>query len=878
MCGAGNLSRISHVALCLTLCLSAGAESWIASCDGPETSWKADTRQGVQRILRHERVRLSEPGSDAPSRGSEQITYACPPGHSCWFWTSIPPAAVIEELNLRLEMRADSPGSQLAAEVTLPRITHPETGQALRLVVKPVQRETSPAGDLTLHLRDIRSAIRRRLRAEIIRDRQGTPIQSTDIGEAYVSRVALVAPGHTNPRNVWIHELRVDGLVTPSRLLGQEKVDGIASTEPRSPQGRAEPSRVTLTSDGFRIDDRLFFPRAWAWRGEDLEELAKRGFNTLMLDEPPSDEMLRQAKEHRMRLLCPPPLEEIPMEGWERWEPVLAWRLPGVVSRRQSDSRLAQAERIRSFPIEVRRPLLVKTSDAAARWSRLADGLLIDTQESLHTPAEDAGRLIQQTLGESKAGVVWLAEVSLGVSGSAQRQIDAMLGAPVVATWLPPGDSADATHEAIARGCRGVIYQAPDPIVGADEATRLAERWIGVLNNHLRLIEPWLVGPQTVTRLPDSHIVLLERHGVRLALPPLLQSTTARATVLPGIGSSAYVFRLTPTGLRVARSNRVAGGLSIEPHGSNGAATSVPNGYLLCNDPRVPHSISRYLTDQSATNAELWKLTAQEAHRRTEALDRNTQSRVQMMLSNASLYSAQRSFSSVYDEANAALSTIDSAERGRRAIATRSDTMTQSSPLAVLPITLTDHFRVMHLLTSAQRGPNRLHGGSFEDLDQVRSHGWRRLGGESESIQIDLADGSSIDGQKRLRIRSESHGKNDAVPRVVSPEIEVAPGELLEIVGWARLKSLPGGIPGRLRVQDSLGGRELSITLEPDEEWKPFRLLRRSMDTTTLSLSLSVEGTAEAEVDGVMIRPVIFQKSPSIATRPGATTPRTQPK
>ncbi len=866
------------------------ADTWIDSYDSPETTWEIGKQQHV-RLIQQERVRLSrvappkvasERESQAPSQptigaeviGAERLVYECPPGLSAWFWRDIPAAAVIDELRLQADIRATGPGTLLAAEVVLPRSLDPQSGQPLRVVVRSLPRTILRPGDAQLVLENLPQLVRHRARAlRLVPTAEGRP-RTVDERGAYLTRIGIIAPGDIRARQLWIKQVRIESIVTPRQrpatlatefqakhsptgpALGAPQQDRAPSNDRFSiaPGGKIEPTRVTLDSDGFRIDSVLFFPRVWRWHGESFEGLARRGFNTVWIDTPITEDLLAEAATHQLRLIAPPPEQEAVTKIQASWAPVLAWAIRGVATAQNMDSLLVVVERSRDLPKAARRPLLVQT-DEPAEWSRLADGLFITTRGSRVSIRPDATKRLRRALAESRPGTPLLALVDTDVGPALQRQLDALVGEAVAPGWLPPADVAGATHAALAAGCRGIIYTSTESLDSPDDPTTAAAAWIELTNAQLQLIAPWLVGPRPPIHLSgDGGGLLLERQGVRLALAPQLAVTSIGSDrlILPGVGQTSQLFRLTPAGVHHLSSRRVAGGLQIDRPGGD-----APGVIVIGNDPRIFVSLQRYTANTGQQAATSLVQFAKGALARVDTLERDSGAEARRRLGEANLAVARRDFPAAYDLAYAALEVMELAAEKRRRIAVASTGIAESSPLAVLPSTLTDHFRLTQMLAAAERGSNRLYGGSFEDIDNVRQRGWTHPSPPVEGVtKVELIEKTPVHGERLLRLSCKTPQPASLTPRVVSPKIELAAGELVEVTGWARVTAIPGQEPGWLRVSDTLGGEELALEIGPHREWRPFRLLRRATVPTTLRLTLAAEGAVTVDLDGVMLRAI----------------------
>ena len=872
---SGQFLAICLVVMIVTGSQQANGAAWVADSEGTETRWNADLGSGPAKVVQHDVVRLAtdEPGRD---RGSERITYLHPPGIACWFWMATPPAAVIDDLRISVDLRANGPGTQLAAEIVLPRISDPKTGQAMRLVVRPTVASVTQAGETRLALSEIPKLLKNRLRAELLRRGRQNGISSTDYREAYVARVALIAPGDIKPRTLWVHELRVDGLAAPLRLAQETKDSAKAKPEEPHLAGNDLQTEVVLNSDGFLIDQRPYFVRAWAWRGEELADVAERGFNTVLLDRIPSTETLREATAAGMKALCPPPTVVENSSDNSSWDSVIGWVIATRGTEQGLDGLLSEVERVRAFPAHLQKPVLIKVGTSATNFGRLADGILIDTQGSLHDDPQGQIHQIRSFLATVRPGTPWIAVTPTDLDPQSRSQLDALIGEAAVSTWLPPGHLSDSVYTSVAMGCRGVALTSVDGLSGVDAPTRLANIWFVALNSHLQLIEPWIVSQSSTSSLYANQMTILERQGVRLAFGPLLRNSHQAGTVLPGVAESAYVFRLTPSALHNVKSKRVAGGLRIETPESSEDFT-LPGAYVLSNDPRVTTSLRQYTSEKGQQTTRTWILTADEAIQQSQALDPSSRTKARSLLQNAKLAAARRDYATAYDQAHAALTKVDTRERERTRIASQLGKLMQSSPLTVLPATLTDHFRLAQLIDSGRRGPNRLAAGSFEDLDYARSEGWRRHDVGEGDFAIEIASGSSIAGDHHLLMSCRDPNRvGSQAPKISSPRIEIDSGELIEIVGWVRVASLGIQPTGRLSIADSLGGSGLSLHVDPTTEWQPFRLIRRAPEATSLRLELTLEGAAEAQIDGVMVRSIEIGPSQrqvrpkNLATRPAS--------
>lgn len=825
------------------------ADTWVDPHDAPETAWVLDTAEGARRLAQ-ERVRV-EGQRTGEEVGAERIAYVAPPGGGVLAWRTVPPAAVIEELTVEVGGRSPMPGVRLIAEVMVPADSvEPKPPVRLRLRSEPAPPGSK--GDFTLSLSDLPRRLQREARVWRVANRG----KSLDTRNAYVSRIALALPGTGRPTQTWIRRLAIDTIVTPLQrteagLRPAVAVDSTGDSPAPGPidglGGRVEPTRVTLRSDGFRIDDELYFPRVWRWRGEPLETLAARGVTTVWIDSLPTPQLLADAAHHRLRILCPPPRNREEADSVRTWARVLAWVLPGPRDANDLDAGLVEVEEARALGPDAERPVLAHIVDGFEAWGRVADGLLVEPSRSRVAPPE------ADHFAVNLPNTPTLAVIPIDLGQQLAAQLDSLLGDGVATTWLPPGEVSRCTHTALRSGALGVAFTADQRLDGADDATRSASAWLEAINRRLRLIEPWIVGPRTQRPNPrgDGSLVL-DRRGVRLLARDSLASDTAGG--FGRVEEAARRFRITPAGLTVWTPPEV--GRTPDPLGRAGDL-------LVCNDPRILRSLRNYTarTGPAAATA-LMELAAQRL-RDSQSLTVADRPRAASQLARARLALTRRDAAGAYDAAHAVLAILTDAETRRRDLARGG--LLQSHPLTVLPGILTDHFRLEQLLAASPRGPNRLHGGSFEDIDALRQHGWRRPpdGNRGDGL-VELTEGEAVHGERFLRL--SCHRPTDAA-RISTPPVELVAGSTVEVTGWVRVgEADPSGL---LTIGDTLGGPELDLLVaEPGSRWKPFRLLRATAYDAEMTISLHTRGRITVEIDGLMVRVV---EPLGVARRPTRT-------
>lgn len=827
------------------------ADTWIETHDEPATTWRLDTSEGA-RQLANERVRVTGPRK-GEQIGAERIAYVAAPAPAVLAWRTTPAAAVIDELVLELEGRTALPGARLVAEVTVPN--HGEDNAVpVRLRVRSEPAPGTADGDFTLRLDRFPRRVEREARVWRVANRGGR----LDTRGAYVSRVAIALPGSGRPAQVWLRTLRMETVVTPLRRSD----DGLTAptaeaseTTPSPPEagGRMQPTVVTLRGDGFRVNGEPYFPRVWQWRGEPFSTLADHGVTTVWIDTLPTPQQLASAAHHRLRLLCPPPKDLAELAVLGSLDRVLAWVLPGERTQRDLDTGLVEVEAARALGRDLERPILAHVTGGVGPWSRVADGLIVERRVSRLRCEDDSAALL---LAPS---VPALSLLPLDVGQRLTAQLDALLGDGVATTWLPPQEVSRGVHAALRDGALGLVFAADQRLDGADDTTLATARWLEAVNRRLGLIEPWVTAPRMSGSSEAANSPLLfDRRNVRL----LARDGLSTPTTEPHLNAEAMtrVVRITPAGLH-SWSPPAAGTLS--PIGVRAGDL------LISQDPRVARSLKQYTAPTALKAAGNLTQLANQSLGACQALDTTGRQRAGGFLAEARLAISRRDAVAAYDAAHSALALVADAQTARLALA--AGDLLQSAPLAVLPGTLTDHFRMEQLMAASQRGPNRLAAGSFEDIDTLRQNGWRHPPEGNRGGTVELAEADAVHGERVVRLQGESP---TATARIVSPAIELNAGETVEITGWVRVNATDGG--ARVVIGDTLGGPELDLMIgETGTEWTPFRLVRAAGPTDVESiLSFRIRGRATAEIDAVMVRAI---EPLGVARRPARTATKPQP-
>ncbi|TWT76870.1 hypothetical protein Pla123a_22940 [Posidoniimonas polymericola] len=825
--------------------------------DGPTTTWNPVPNRFGVRVLQHERVRQdSQHGT-----GAELVRLTGPPGYSGMLLTPIGRAPILEDLSVQVRLRCDHPGVQLALRVVLPREVDQRTGLPVKAIVRGDARArgTHEWEDLTLD--QTPTAVRRHARAI-----GSTVGHSIDWSGAYADAVVLIVPCDPRGASLWVDELAISGLIQTTANEGADPAGARKAI--------AQPRTVRLSQEGLFINDRPFYPRIITHYGEPLEELRKLGFNTIAFETPPTGELRRDCSKLGLQAICPPPGPDVLSDAATavEWDVALAWLLPQRTDQHSLDSTMALADSLRQSDATLARPLIAWPVAAWSSWSRLADGLVVESPWSAPERMLSGcqGRIAEATRF-GRPGAPLFAAIPLSHSDQFVQQVTSFAPAGTVDAWRSPSEVAVEAMAAATDGARGIWVTRGAPLTNAESDNRVRQG-MALLNLNLTLLEPWLRDGQRAGEIsaqqPGYAATVMTRGRTRLLIPqPADEQTRPSATVTyvtPGVAEAAKAYEFTPVGMRPLPLSRLAGGAHV--------TTNNPAAWLLITeDTRSAAEVSQRVRSVARRAGALQEAIAiselrhAEAHLSPLVMAAGSNSPDAAVLADArrkisAAKSAQSAgaIDAAFAHAAAATNQLASWSRGRVATA-RSSQQLDSSPLAAQASTIIDHHRLLQLIEPLVRRDNLLPGGDFEDHGNATASGWRHTAREDAggAAVVSFSGDQPAEGTRCLRIECPAGEQTTPATTLVeidSPEVNVNAGGLYEITGQVRVEQASG--QGALVVSDNLGGEELSLVIDRPSSWRPFRLLRRATTDTQLRLRFAAVGPVTAELDAVMIRPV----------------------
>ena len=330
----------------------------------------------------------------------------------------IAPVAVLDELEIRVWVKASRPDVRLAARVTMPRSVNKDGGPATAIVQGDAY--SRPGGWQQLVLRKVPEFL-----AAEVRVMRTVPGAKIDARQAYIDSVLLMIPGEPNGVEVFTDELEVDGVVVEAPADVQ-LASFPAHSIPPHPAGIqnheaatnnfanrfSERATVRLQGAVLLVEGRPFMPRAIEWQNEPLKLLAERGFNTVWLPSPPTADQIAEAVRHSLWFVCSAPrMDAIVATGLgQPNDRVIAWVLddPAVEIDVQYGRQWAEAIRRHDAG---NRPIMIAPSSELDAAGDMADLLLMGHPRAGSMRLSDYREWLESRLRNARPGVPFWAEI-----------------------------------------------------------------------------------------------------------------------------------------------------------------------------------------------------------------------------------------------------------------------------------------------------------------------------------------------------------------------------------------------------------------------------------------------------------------------------------
>jgi hypothetical protein len=897
-----NGAFASAIGCCVVLSvMSAEGEPAIRrSFNGPDTAWSLWNTGIAAQVLAQECI----PGGIRDTNGFERIVVAAGAGQSALLTCPIPRVAVLDELQVRLWIKAARPDVQLATRVILTRAVDAQGHSPVAVTIR------GDAYNRVGRWQQLQLANAPKLLADQVRVLRATPGSAIDAHEAYVDAIVLVVPGSPTGTEVGTDELEVDGvLVSAAQSAGrknEKRVQGTrTSSQPFSPRpfpGAAldasnkqkgdsalagKTGNVRLRGTTLIVDGKAFLPRAVTWNGESLQFLSSCGFNVIELRGTPTQEQIAEAEKYGLWFLCSP-LHPDALErgGAGRAEDrVLAWHLRDEALEIDPNYAIRWAEAVREHDEEFGRPIVITPELNWAGSSKAADILIAEHPRIGLMSQNDLHWWLESCPKKARPGTpLWMGVATQSNEG-VRRQVSALTHTNAAPQCIDTRQLESVVQRACTEEMRGFVFRSSSSLGESDDATKQRIATLQLINRRLQLIEPWVAGGKVVQRVTSTDgsktgvLLHVDRAGLLVQLPDEnlwhahagTNSTggTSKDFVftVPGVSESIQVFYLSPAGMRALPSQRITGGTRITLPG--GGADLV----LMTEDPQVIQSLRQRVARDGPKTVQIeHDLAVQKsqafarAGQRLAQLGYNSDSvtreatAINQQIAQLDTLLTSGQLEQAHDLANAIMRKLEGAMiESERAICPPAGL--DSNPLATSADTLAEFAALNRTIYTMRSGDNLLVGGDFEDLRQLTQFGWQHFASPAANVETgaELSTEEPKHGSYCLELSARAKSKKETpftagrLVSIVSPPIAIDANKIVEITGWARVDSSFSGDDG-LEIADSLGGTALAIVVGQTAGWQPFHMIRATTEPTQLQLTFSVAGLGAAKVDAVMVR------------------------
>jgi hypothetical protein len=820
------------------------------SFETAETAWREVGSDVPLRIEVHERA-PREPHSGSACEFLQYTTGAN--GTQTLIGYPIGRAAVIPELSPAVWVRSDRAGIQLLVRVVLPRTRDPRTGEPMSTLLGGTNYtrtgtwEQLRIGDLSTLLTQKARVMRLQMRSDV------------DTGEAFVDRVLLNIYTGGGRTQLSIDDLEVTGIVgaPAAASLGP----AANPTAPALPEPGAR-RKIEISGSVLLADGRPFFPRIVEYRGEPLAFLRGLGFNGVVVDTFPSPELLTEAIQQRLWLVCPPPrppglddpqavLAPIP-ELVTTSGVVLAWHLGSQLTGREVDITKRWSDYLRRFDRGSGRPLIAEAETDLRTYSRYVDALVLK-RLPLGTSFElnDYATWMRERPKLARPGTPIWSVVQTQLSPELQMQAAGLSAGRASSPSVSVEQVRLLAYHALAGGSRGLLFNSPTRLDAQDPATRVRAAGLELLNYELDAIEPWgasgsLVATApvttaevpkpgtTITRgqapklleynlppLPNVQVALLQTERARLLMPLWTgpgaqyvagqQAASGASFVIPGVPEANDVYRITPGGLPPAKHSRVTGGIRVSLD-----EMSLTSMLVMTQDPVVIGALLRRSNERGGRILQLQRELSAAELQRTVEIDaqltaqghlvpqgRDLIRQAQRDLQAADAPGMMREPSAAYEQARRALRPMQLLQRAHWEQAAKPLGSTIAGPLAVNYNTLPAHWDFVNQLQAYRPIVNQLPGGDFEHIDQMLRSGWQHFEHPQEAIQsnAELSNATRAPQQNRGCLRLSAWSTVERGEGLVeSPPLWItSPAVPVESGAWVK-------ISGWIRIPKAVTG------------------------------------------------------------------------
>ena len=890
-------ARLAVVALASVFAVGfreAGAELFDA-LDAYPPRWHLDTSDCNARVKEHENL----PGGGVRG-GCESMTFHADLGSEALLIYPIEPVRALDDLVANVSVMSAKSGAKIGLRVRFPYLRDNQTRRPVSVTVfgaqfsRPGRFQQIGVGKIERDLRIKMANLR------------GSFGSSSDLRDPYVDAIVINAYSGAGTTTIRIDELSLHGMIPvgdhgrvaplsekDSRLdpatsfgAGQESSQMLKM---RLPSGGIAPSLVPA----FPIDSVV---RVLEHNGEPLSWVRSLGFDAVLLPDPPTAPLLKDAIRSRLLVYAPPPPAPDPTIQ-NLLEPVVAWYLGGGVAL---DSRRVTAtdktvRRLRTYPDLWQRPIVVAPTESWSEYSGIAEGVVSDLPPRVRnlSAAEQALELaVRHARMRGRTEVA----VALGAGPPRRlvemnRAIETSIGAPPQNLFRWHGLLAQ-TVQALEQSPRAIFFRSSDSLVSGTPASQQRSMALSYINRLVATVTPWLASARPASPFPvEAGAYRCGRVATDREELLLITSEIARGDeILPADGRFLDIelppdrihhvaWRLTDFAAERVPLEKTSTGCRLRIV-SPDVAEIVVVGSDAALGARLNQSAARFAQKAASDR---WQLASAQVRHTREAWQN-------AIRTGATFGDATSENSPPFELLNTASRIVAEAEPVYRAgdvdatlrLSRRADALGLRAGWrlteALLPEVRLSGRSVScppidggrpfvqaawrPLMEDEGWSENLLGSGGLDRASVLGPGGWtfgrRKMSRTASDLQ--WVSRGYFDGAGALKVavastieESLGGGYEGTVSVLASPTVKVGPGQAIRID--AMVRTLGFGRPHQgVLVYDTIGGQELGKLIRGATEWTRVRLYRQSLGQSQVQVKFEIIGDGEAVVDEVAVK------------------------
>lgn len=647
----------------------ASANDYVDGFEEPEPSWKFRVLDGVLDAVEQRRVTDSK--SAVQGQSAEHFVFRSATRQTrIVLHQKLPEAQAIDDLALKLKVRATGGAFRIGVRLVFPQQTDPRSPGVQLKALLYGESYAKVGSWQELKVGTAAKVLQERirlLRAEI------RPI-TLDLGHPFVDRVVLEVSLDAGTTELWLDDLRLGPIVKP-----------VAQADVQLAQNAEDASSwpVSFQLDRLSVNGRPFFPRMLPYHGEPADQLRECGFNLVWLPEASDQELQRSLKQRGIWGMAAPPqlrastgnslssetasLLPIPRE----WDNLLAWNLGVAISPQMQREMLQWISQVQNADRERHRPIMIDVTGGERIYSRHVSMLgtsrhVLNSAQSFKEYRES----LEQHRKMARPGTftyTWMPTEPLPEIVQ-QRQAAGRIPAIIEPEQLRLG-----VYSALAAGCRGIGFSLSESLDSNSPGAVERRLAIALLNLELELLEEFLAAGTLVEQRPfeinapsgqpitahnvafrnsaisraekDARLAahksaLLREHRIRSELEAAVFRTDKATLLLPiwyerdaqfvpgqlaapgatidvaSVPDTASAWEVTTTRIRPLESEPIPGGRRVTL-GTFDTTAAI----LVASDRRVTDGLQRKMETMQAQSAHHWIELAKEKFRRVRIAD-----------------------------------------------------------------------------------------------------------------------------------------------------------------------------------------------------------------------------------------------------------------